>query len=84
MASRSAGLDSRLMSQRHERRDCKDTPVGTNGVEPGRVYGSCDEGKVKTDTTWCETLIQDGDLRLDLRIWNVTTLHSAVFGDDVD
>ena len=84
MASRSAGLDSRWMSQRHERRDRKNTLIRTNGVEPGRISDSCDAGKSKTDIASCETLVQDGDLRLDLRIWNVTTLHSVVFGDDVD
>jgi hypothetical protein len=84
LASRSAGLDSRLMSQCHKRRDRKDTLIRTNGVEPGRTYDPRDADKSKTDIAWCETLVQDGDLRLDLRVWNVTTLHSAVFGDDVD
>jgi hypothetical protein len=72
------------MSQRHERRDCKDTLVVTNGVEPGRIYDSCDVGKVKINTALCEILVQDSDLPVDLRIWDVTTLHGVVFGDDVD
>ena len=72
------------MSQRHERRDCRDTLIVTNRVEPGRIYGSCDVDKVKINTASCEILVQDPDLLVDLRIWDVTTLHGVVFGDDVD
>jgi hypothetical protein len=72
------------MRRCHERRNHKGSLIGTNRVEPGRVYGPCDADEFKTNTARCEILVQDADLPVDLRIWDVATLHSIVLGDDVD